>query len=314
MTDYQLKQKLKEGKIDNQYILIGSELLLINNAIDAIKKRLKVNEAFDFDTFSLSEVAFDTVAEKLYLSPLGSSRRLIILKNLEEVDKNTLTKISQTVNKTRTSNCLIMTYLFNRNTKRQKETNDFLKKAFSNARLVVFTAQKNDIHRWIQSKVNRDNLALSKSMIHYLEDEFSDDITGLKNEFEKIENYLAEAKSMNTKQLKDLTKGLYEMEKYQLIDAFLKRNPEALELFEKLTPYLHSYAEVIAVIGRGLVYNLLRNRMVILQDKSYIKDIIEGLSAIDRRIKKGSHFGQILLELFLLKNLGKFRKGAFYDR
>ncbi|OPX17620.1 hypothetical protein BXT86_05555 [candidate division WOR-3 bacterium 4484_100] len=119
---------------------------------------------------------------------------------------------------------------------------------------------------------------------------------------------------MNSDQLKDLTKGFYDIERYYLVEAFLKRNPEVLEVFERLRPYLHSYAEVVAMIGRGLVYNLLKTRSVIGLNKSEIKGIVEELSTIDRRIKKGSHLGYVLLELFLFKSLEDFRKGAFYGR
>ncbi len=313
MTDHQLKENLKQGKVDNQYILIGSEPLLIDNTINAIKKVLNINETFDLDTFSLSEVSFDTVAGKLYLTPFGSSRRLIILKNLEEVDKGTMTKISEMLKNTRTGNCLIMTYLIDKGYKNQKEL-QFIEKTFPHFTQVIFTTERNDIHRWIQSKVKKDHLNLSKSMVQYLEDEFSGDVTGLKNEFKKIENYLAEAESMNSDQLKDLTKGFYDIERYYLVEAFLKRNPEVLEVFERLRPYLHSYAEVVAMIGRGLVYNLLKTRSVIGLNKSEIKGIVEELSTIDRRIKKGSHLGYVLLELFLFKSLEDFRKGAFYGR
>jgi DNA polymerase III delta subunit len=145
-------------------------------------------------------------------------------------------------------------------------------------------------------------------MLQYLEDEFGNDITGLENELEKIENYCAEAETMELMNVQDLAKGLSDFSKYQVVNAFLDGRSETLQCFEELLPYLKSDAEIVYALVRGLLYRAQRGR----KRSKVVTEILTQMSEIDRKIKGGSHFGDLMLELLFLKYTPVFRKGAFY--
>lgn len=314
MNEREVRELLKKGEVYNQYILIGDEQLLIDNTVKTIKDASKVNESFDLDTFFISETPIEDIMSKIYLTPFASTRRCIIVKNLEELDYRALTNFAKFMNSTSSKNCLVMTYRVKKSEKKFDKVYKKIAGLFKNAKGVASCPNKALIHKWIISKVKRDNLNLSPSTIRYLEDEFSNDITGLKNEFEKIENYLYEAKTLDTDSIKDLAKGLCDFNKYQIVDAFLKGDGDSIKLLEELRPYLRSYAEIVDALTRGLVFYTQRNRDAFRFSKKSITSILDEIIKIDRRVKKSSYFANLMLELFFLKNANLFRKGAMYAR
>lgn len=314
MTDRELRNALKKSDISDQYLLMSYEILLIDDAVKAIKNNLKVDESFDFESFSLSEAPIDNIISRLCIAPFASDRRLIILKNLEEMHEKDLTSFAEMISKVRTKNCVIMTFQLKKDKRRYNLTTEEIIKLFSNAKHVIFTHDRQRVHKWIINKNKRDNLNLSTSMIHYLEDEFKNDITGLKNEFEKIENYLYEAKTLSPEGIKDLAKGMGDFSKYQLAEKFLGGKSDALERFEELKPYLRSYAEIVEALTRGLVRHLRAKKNNIECSNQCIKDILDEIIVIDRKIKRSSYFADLMLELFLLEKTNLFRKGVIYGR
>jgi|GEM_PF-715329 len=314
MNDKELRNLLKKGKISQQYLLIGDEPLLIENAVRDIRMTLKVDEAFDLDTFIISETSIEDIMSKLYLTPFGSTQRIIVVKNLEELDSRMLANFAATINSTKSRNCLIMTYVMKKDERKPENLNKKLSELFKNAQCVVFQHDKVRIRQWIMNKIRREKLNLSPSMIEYLEDEFAHDVTGLKNEFEKIENYVNEAKTLSTESIKDLAKGLCDFDKYRIVDTFLEGGKNTIELFEELTPYIRSYAEIVDALTRGLIYYSQRKRNVFAHNNIAIRQILDEIIMIDQKVKRSSHFANLMLELFFLRNAHLFRKGAIYGR
>jgi DNA polymerase III delta subunit len=312
MTDQTLRTTLKKGEISNQYFFIGDEFLLIDNAINAVKKTINVNESFDLETFSLSETPFEDIIPRFYITPFGSPRRLIIIRHLEEVSDRDLATFAEAMSKIDVTNCVIMTYTIPKGKKKYSYKSKKLSGLFAKATHVTFVPDRQSIHKWIARKNKRDGLNLSASTVHYLEEEFRNDITGLKNEFEKIDNYLYEEKTLSSEGIKDLAQGLCDFNKYSLVDTFLAAKAEVLERFEELRPYLYSYAEIVDVLTRGLVqYSKTRQNV---PTGSCMKDILEDLVTIDRKIKRSSYFADLMVELFLLTKITLFNKGVLYGR
>lgn len=311
MDDRELREQLKNGQVYNQYLLIGTEPLLIENAVRVVKDTLKVDESFDYDSFSISETSLDDVISKLYLSPFTSVRRLVVVKNLEELDTKELEIFADAICDSKTNNCVIMVYLISKEHQRYNKYKRIVTK-FPRAQYVTFIPDKKLIHKWIIAKIKKDNLDFSTAMIHYLEEEFSNDITGLKNEFDKIENYLHEAKALNSDNMKDLAQGLCDFNKYHLVDTFLDGKPEALACFEELSPYVRSYAEIVDALTRGILYYIQRRGDVNQGINEFLEDILDEIIAIDRKVKTSSFFVHLLLELFLLQRLRLFRKRTIY--
>lgn len=312
MNDKELRRLLKRGKISHRYLLLGDEPLLIENAVRDMRITLKVDESFDLDTFIASEAQIEDIMSKFYLTPFGSTQRLIVLKNLEELDSRTLANFAKIINSTTARNCLVMTYVVKKDERRPDSLNRKLTELFKNAQCVTFQYDRDKIREWITKRIERENLDLSPSMIEYLEDEFTHDVTGLKNEFAKIENYLHEAKTLSTESIKDLAKGLCDFDKYRIVDTFLEGRKNTLELYEELMPYIRSNAEIVDALTRGLINYCQRKRNIFAKDSASIQPILDEIITIDRKVKRSSHLANLMLELFFLRNAHFFRKGAIY--
>jgi DNA polymerase III delta subunit len=314
MTERQLKDSLKSGEIQNQYLLIGDEPILIDRALNTIKETLRIEESFDLDRFSLPDATIENIISKLFLMPFNSKKRLLVVKNLESVANRDLDDFANAVKRSRSGNCLILTYQLKKGNRYYESALKRLAAIFPGAECVVLMPERGAIRKWIQSKIRRDGLNLNGAMVDYLEEEFNNDITGLKNEFEKIENYLHEAGSIGTNSAKDLAQGLCNYDRYHMVDAFLNGRSEALRIFEELQPYLATNAILVDAVTRGVI-SRARGRVDSLQaSRSTLQEMLEELTVVDRKIKTSSIFTRLLMELFILHNAGTFRNGAVYGR
>lgn len=314
MTEGQLKESLKKGEIHNQYLLAGEEPLLIDRALDMIKKAVHAEATLDTDTFSLPEVGLDAVMEKLFLMPFSSKQRLIVVKDLEEVLKDELNEFAETVSGNRSGNCLVLIYRLKRDSKSKRRKLKELHEIFPNAEDVFLAADNRTVKRWIQNRVKRDGLKLGDSLIEYLEKEFSNDVTGLKNELNKIDNYLYEAGNINRDGMRDLAKGLCDLSKYQMVKALMKGRSDALQIYEELEPSLPSNAVLVDALTRGIIYRACGKDGVAHTNRSTLVKVVEQLVAIDRGIKTSSIFPRLSMELFILRNAGAFKNGVIYGR
>jgi len=311
MNDHDVREHVKNGQIHPQYILLGAEPLIMNKTVEFIEEHLNIDQTFDYDTFSAPETPIEDILAKLYTMAFSSSRRLIVVKNLEELDGNRISEFADAIKAAGTHNCLVMMYLLSKDERKVKTIEKKLQELFTNAYLVAYRSDRSQVRNWIAAKVRKDNLPLSTAMLRYLEDQFSNDITGLKNEFDKIENYLAETSSITNEHIQDLAKGLCDFNSYQMIDTFLKGNTNAITLFEELQPYLRSYVELVGALTWGIMHNA-QHAYSVLRTGTMLRRVLQELADLDLSVKTGSLFLQIKMELFFLKNARVFKKGAVY--
>jgi DNA polymerase III delta subunit len=314
MTRRQLTQFLKNGEADNRYLLVGDEPILIDRALKDIKDTLKIEESFDMEYFSLSDGSLEDIVSKLYLVPLKSAKRLLVVKNLENVSDRELDDFANVVRRNRSSNCLVLIYQMKKDARKPNVILKRLDAVFLGFSIVLVGPEPGEVKKWIREAIRRDNLNLNNAMVNYLEHEFSNDITGLKYELEKIGNYLHEAGTIDAKNMKDLAQGLCNFDLYQMVDAFLDGRSEVLSIFEELQPYLQKNAVVVDALTRGIAYRAVGRNDLTGVSKTKLQEILKQLIAVDRRIKTSSIFTRLLVELFFLRNAGTFRNGAQYGR
>jgi DNA polymerase III delta subunit len=308
MKSTTVRGKARNGEIHNQYIIVGTERFFADHKIQELKEKLKVDESFDLDTFYASESSIDEIFQKLYLTPFSSLRRLVVVRNLEDMDYAALERFATLINASTSHNCLAMTFTIAKDNARHAKTAKKLSKLFTEAHHITYEKKTAKIRSYITQRSARAHINLSELMLQYLEDEFSNDITGLENELGKIENYFAEAQTMELTNVQDLAKGLSDFSKYQVVNAFLDGRRETLQYYEELLPYLKSNAEMVYALTRGLLHLAQRSR----RQSNVVIEILTQMSEIDRKVKRGSHFGDLMLELLFLQYAPVFRKGALY--
>lgn len=314
MTERQLKKSLATGEIHNQYLLIGDEPILIENLLKYIKEKLKVDESFDLDSFSLSDDEVEDILAKFFLMPFNSSQRLIVVKGLAEISDSELQGFGEAISGSRAANCLVLIYLFDKDDVYRKRTMAKLAKLFPSAEHVLLGTEQGKVRKWIQTAINRDNLKLDSKMVTYLEKEFNNDVTGLKHELDKIKNYVHEAGDIAPGGMRDLAKGLCDLTKYQMVDAFMKGSPDALHIFEELLTTSPKHAMLVDALARQIVNSARRRGGVTHTNRTALVDVVAQLVMIDRKVKTSSSFGRLSMELFILQNAGAFKNGVTYGR
>jgi DNA polymerase III delta subunit len=314
MTERQLNESLSGGQIRDQYLLVGDEPLLIDRALKTIRDAIRVDESFDVDVFSLPDVSLEDIVAKLFLMPFHSARRLLIVRNLEDASARDLNDFAQTISTNNSGNCAVLIYRLDKDARSQRDTLKKLPVMFPRAECVVIMPEPGSVRKWIRAKIRRDNLTLDDSMVDYLEEEFSDDITGLKNEFEKIDNYLHEAGAIDKEGIRNLARGLCNCDKYQMVHSFLNGGCDVLRLFEELQPYLPTNAILVDTLTRGILNRARRKDGVIQSNRKALVDVVAQLILVDRKIKRGSFFGRHAMELFILQNAGTLNNGVSYGR
>jgi DNA polymerase III delta subunit len=314
MTEEQLKKSLNSGQILNLYLLVGDEPILIDRALTAIKDTLKVEESFDTDVFSLPEAALEDIVSKSFIMPFQSARRLVVVRDLERVASRELNDFAEAVGQNSSGSCLVLIFQLDKDARSRKETLKKLSAMFPHAECVVLTPEPGSVRKWIRAKIQRDNLALDDSMVDYLQEEFNDDITGLKNEFDKIENYLHEAGDIDKEGIRDLARGLCNLDKYEMVDSFLNGRSDVLRIFEDLQPYLPTNAILVDALTRGILNRARRMDGVIQANRKALVDAVAQLIVVDRKIKTSSIFARLSMELFILHNAGTLKNGVSYGR
>lgn len=307
MTDRQMREWLKKGDIAGQLILVSDEPLLVNNSIAAVKAALKLDESFDYDAFSAVEADPGEIVGKYYVAPFASARRLIVVRELENIETGELNRFAALLGEAPATNVMVMVYGLEKDTGARRNAAIYkkLEETFKKARVVTYEEEKGKVAGWIATKAKKKDLNLSGEIVKYLAEEFANDITGLKNEFEKIENYLYEAKHMGVDDARDLASGLCNLNKYRMVSAFFKGQPDILDQFEELKPYIHSYAEITDALVRNALYAGTRPS----NSGTGLEQIVEQVRVIDRKIKSSSYFTDLYIEIFFLNNSSRYSPG-----
>lgn len=310
MIEKELKEQLKNNIIHNHYILVSDEPLLINNTINDIKKSLAIDETFDFENCSIKENEYSDIINKILTAPFASSRRMMVLREMEKENFNDLKEFAHMMKRIPPSCCLVMVYQIDKKDGYGHRTDSYKKvlELFPNAQYVLLMPDDATIKRWITKKMESLGLKNDLQIINYLKEEFADDITGMKNEIQKIENYLYEAKQLGLSEVKDISQGLTDVDAYRLADNFFQHRPETLKQFIGLKQYIKTPLPIIDALGRLLCRYAFKPR-----DKSF-RYLAGELFRIDTCLKTGSHFADIILEVLFIKNLGMLNKGAHHGK
>jgi DNA polymerase-3 subunit delta len=297
--------------VHNHYLLLSDELLLVNNKIDELKKILKIDESFDLEVCSIQDYEYSEIINKILTPPFISQKRMLILKNLEKKNLKDLEEFAHILPRIPKFCCLITVYMIDkkRSARQKSESFNKLRELFPNARSVILMPDKTTVQRWIVKKLESLGLEDRHDIVDYLVEEFSDDVTGLKNEIQKIENYLYQTKQLGFSEAKDILGVLPEYDVYKVAKNFFQRHKETLRQLVSLLTYLRTPVILVDALGQTLS-SYARNA----NDEKIIRYLTGELLRIDSRLKTGSDFGDILLEILFIKNLLGVNKGAIYGK
>ncbi len=295
----------------NHYIILSDEQILIDNIINDLKKNLKINESFDFETCSINDYEYSDIINKIFTAPFVSAKRMLVLRNIEKTKLNELKEFADMMKVVPPTCCLIMVYYAGKNLSLKKLLEDFKRmcEIFPNAKSIVLMPDDKTVYRWIMKKMDAIGLKNRHEIIDYLMEVFSDDLSGMKNEIQKMENYFYQTRQMGLNELKDLSPGLTDYDIYHIAHDFFQKKMETLNEFIKIQPYLRTPLILIDALARVLCNYAKKSK-----DGRTIQQISTELLRISNRVKTGSDFAELNLEIFFIKNLGGINKGALYGK
>ncbi|MEO0095322.1 MAG: DNA polymerase III subunit delta [candidate division WOR-3 bacterium] len=303
--------RAEDRKEYDHYLVLSDEPLLVGNLINDIKKRLKIDESFDFDSCSIQEYEYPQIINKIFTAPFVSPKRMMVLRNIEKKTIEELKEFATMLGRVPDSCCLVMVYLNDKKYTSKQLAENFKKicKIFPQAHVVELLPDSNTIYRWIMKKMENLGLKDRHEIANYLVEEFSDDISGLKNELQKIENYLYQARQLGLYELKDISHGLTDYDIYSVANNFFQRRRESIVQLISLQSYLRKPVVLVDALGK-----VLCNYQKKFKIEKVIRQISDDLFYIDKRAKSGSDFVELLMEVFFIKNLGYTCKGVIYGK
>ncbi|OYD13843.1 DNA polymerase III subunit delta [candidate division WOR-3 bacterium JGI_Cruoil_03_51_56] len=80
---------VNKGRFEPVYILLGEDSILVDEIINRLKKRVisPAFEPFDFDLFQADEIIVERMQEQFRQPPVGSERRLVVIKGITRQGK-----------------------------------------------------------------------------------------------------------------------------------------------------------------------------------------------------------------------------------
>ncbi len=235
------------------YLLYGKEVLLIENAVDYLKNKY-VDKSFDaFNLVSVSD--FENLVESCETLPVMSNKKLIIVSELEEFEKNLL-DVDRTLKYLETIPEYSIVIFIDENSKLNK-SKKFYKFFKKKKRTVEFDkVSPQEVTRFVNIYFNRENIEISPSDLNYLISKSSYNsknlettLMDLKNELSKFLSY----KKIDRKIIDSVLTENIDTNIFKLTDAILSRNIDtAITEFKNLYDIGEPLQKTFVLIARSV--------------------------------------------------------------
>lgn len=109
-----LKGRLQK-KVEACYLIQGEDVLLYDKALEMIKKAANLQlEDFNFNIFDDDSFNGDLIIDTCETLPMGSDKKLVLLKNLTKIDEKFKKKLKDYLKNPVESTCLVVFDFFNK--------------------------------------------------------------------------------------------------------------------------------------------------------------------------------------------------------
>ncbi|MDO8885856.1 DNA polymerase III subunit delta [Candidatus Oleimmundimicrobium sp.] len=212
------------------YIIYGKEKLLLEEAVDRLKKRLSdtVDLTLNYEEFRGSETSIDVILGAANTPPFFSDKRLIVVK---EADKLTASDVLIDY----ITKPPVFTHFILMATKIDKRSK--LYKVANNEGYVYEYKSPNrgGMPKWVKERFLKKNKKVADEAINYLCLNLDNDLMRMQSEIEKICLYHEDKKLLNLDDIKPLIKKSSENSTFELVDLIGRRQEgKALAVLDNL--------------------------------------------------------------------------------
>lgn len=230
------------------WLLAGSETTLKDDFLNNLKASVFNNKpsAVDYDFFHAQEVTqLSSVINSAYTQPLIFSKRLIVIKNIEqlkEADKELLLKYT---NQPSLNSILVL------DTSLNDLRGEFWQKLSQKAKVSYFKPkQGREVSDWILEEAKKEGKTISLSAAMLLENKIGPDLTRLKKTIEQLGLYAYPKKEITKEDVELLAGKDYLSGTFDLLRALNKREvAKAIEILNELWSENKSAPEILGLLA-----------------------------------------------------------------
>ncbi len=289
-----LKQRLTK-KIEPCYLIQGEDILLYDKALSMIKKACKLElEEFNFLKFDEDTFNADTFIDTLQTLPIGSEKKLVLLKNVTKFNEDFKKKLNEYLKSPLLSTCLV---IFDFNNKF-----DFIISEKVSAKRL----DEKSLEEIVVSELEESGKEIKKEALNLLLSYCCDYYSLIKNELEKLKSCNFDV--IGVKQIEDMVTRETEWTVFELTEALSKKDAsKAISLLNLMNKDTKTFTLILNHFRRLFFVAISKENDLelskLLQVKEYavtkarqlarnfskiqLKNIYELLDNVDLYIKNG---------------------------
>lgn len=312
--------------MNNFYLIYGSDKSVINNELNKLIAKLKIDDVVKYDMTNSSLI---DVIEDASTVGLFSTNKIIILddcyfmcanKSIDDIER--LEKYLENYNPNNC--CIFITYSDKVDTRKK------IYKLLKNVAKIIEVSTTDDSYliNYVKEALAKEQYKIED--INYFLNKVGKNLNNIKNELDKLMMYKLETKEIRNIDIDNVSIKSVEEEIFALTDAvILKNTSKALTLLEEFLQKDYEELQIIlllasqfrflfqvkrllnkgkseAEIAKILEVNPYRVKFSVKKLYSYSEDMlldyIKKLAKMDRNIKLGLINKRIALELFIIQN------------
>jgi DNA polymerase-3 subunit delta len=262
----------KQEKIYFVYLLYGKENYLKENISKKLRNRL-IDPAYrelNYKVFYGEKLSISEVINDLETLPMISKHKLLVIKEVEKINKNDETKLIDYFNRLNLKNnfsTLIIIY-------KEGKPNKGLITAIKRVGVAVnfSVTDKAKLDSWIKHKFMQSNKNISQEALFYLQSIVGSDLGRLFNEIEKIDIYTKDQKTIEKEDVMTTIGGSGAVNIFKVLDSIGDKDiKNAMDGLVKLNQGDLHHLAIFAMIYRQI--KLILQTKLLLSNRVNIKEV-----------------------------------------
>lgn len=247
--------QLKKDGLSPVYLIYGEEKYLHDDLIDRIIDISLDSGTRDFnlDIFYAGETTADKIINVASSFPMMAQRRVVIVKEIQQLKTNDLKHLADYVSRPSKSSCLVLSL------PERKKSGKWFGVIFNNA--LSIDCRKfydNEVPAWVEGYLQSKKLGIEKEAIQLLQAQVGNSLLNLVNELEKVQINIHPRMKITLEDVQNVTSISKQFNIFELCNAIGEKNfPQAITILNKLLEQGESPTGMIIQLVRHFV-NLMK--------------------------------------------------------
>ena len=247
--------QLMKGELFPVYLIYGEEKYLHDELIDRIIDTSLDSGTRDFnlDIFYASETSADRIINVACSFPMMAQRRVVVVKDIQQLKTNDLKHLAEYVNHPSKSSCLVLSL------PERKKSGKWFGVIFNNALSIDCRRfYDNEVPGWVENYLQSKKLKIEKEAIQLLQAQVGNSLLDLVNELEKVQINIHPRMKITLEDVQNVTSISKQFNIFELCNTIGDKNfPQAIAILNKLLEQGESPTGMIIQMMRHFV-NLMK--------------------------------------------------------